>query len=92
MFHIGWCHVQQLAQVNVTTPLKALSMGAKAVGVGHYYLFPLAAAGQKGVEHSLQLMRDELVRDMRLMGCRSIAELSRANLQNTGQGSVGTIS
>ena len=32
--------------------LKALSLGAKAVGVGRYYLFPLAAAGQAGVERA----------------------------------------
>jgi L-lactate dehydrogenase (cytochrome) len=30
--------------------LKALSVGAKAVGVGRYYLYPLAAAGQAGVD------------------------------------------
>ena len=43
--------------------LKALSLGAKAVGVGRYYLFPLAAAGQAGVERALELMRAELLRD-----------------------------
>ena len=36
-----------------THVLKALSLGAKAVGVGRYYLFPLAAAGQPGVERAL---------------------------------------
>ena len=64
-----------------THVLKALSLGAKAVGVGRYYLFPLAAAGRAGVERALELMRLELVRDLRLMGCRSTAELSRANLR-----------
>jgi L-lactate dehydrogenase (cytochrome) len=64
-----------------THVLKALSLGAKAVGVGRYYLFPLAAAGQGGVERALGLMRAELERDMRLMGCRSASELSRANLR-----------
>jgi isopentenyl diphosphate isomerase/L-lactate dehydrogenase-like FMN-dependent dehydrogenase len=63
-----------------THVLKALSLGAKAVGVGRYYLFPLAAAGQGGVERALGLMRTELERDMRLMGCRSASELSRAKL------------
>src|SRR5690349_20583985 len=61
--------------------LKALSLGAKAVGVGRYYLFPLAAAGQAGVERALNLMRTELERDMRLMGCRSASDLSRTNLR-----------
>lgn len=64
-----------------THVLKALSVGAKAVGVGRYYLFPLAAAGQAGVERALGLMRSEIERGMRLMGCRSVAELSRENVR-----------
>jgi len=61
--------------------LKALSAGAKAVGVGRYYLFPLAAAGQAGVERALGLMHAELQRDMKLMGCTAISQLSRDNLR-----------
>ena len=64
-----------------THVLKALSLGAKAVGVGRYYLFPLACAGQPGVERALGLMRTELERDMKLMGCKSISELNRSNLR-----------
>jgi L-lactate dehydrogenase (cytochrome) len=64
-----------------THVLKALSLGAKAVGLGRYYLFPLAAAGRAGVERALAQMRAELERDMKLMGCTSIAQLSRANLR-----------
>jgi L-lactate dehydrogenase (cytochrome) len=64
-----------------THVLKALSLGAKAVGIGRYYLFPLAAAGQAGVERALGLMRTEIERDMKLMGCSSIGQLSRANLR-----------
>ncbi len=60
--------------------LKALSLGAKAVGGGRFYLYPLAAAGQAGVERALTLMRAEIERGMKLMGCRSVAELSRDNL------------
>jgi len=63
-----------------THVLKALSMGAKAVGGGRFYLYPLAAAGQAGVERALTLMRAEIERDMRLMGVSSVAELSRKNL------------
>ncbi len=61
--------------------LKALSLGAKAVGAGRYYLFALAAAGEAGVERALELMRVELERDMRLMGCTSVSQLSRRNLR-----------
>jgi L-lactate dehydrogenase (cytochrome) len=64
-----------------THVLKALSLGAKAVGVGRFYLFPLAAAGQAGVERALGLMRAEIERGMRLMGCASIGQLTRGNLR-----------
>lgn len=64
-----------------THVLKALSLGAKAVGGGRFYLFPLAAAGQSGVERALSLMREEIERGMRLMGCRTISDLSRKNLK-----------
>jgi L-lactate dehydrogenase (cytochrome) len=64
-----------------THVLKALSVGAKAVGMGRYYLYALAAAGQAGVERALSLMQTELVRDMRLTGCISISQLSRDNLR-----------
>ncbi|MEM1312933.1 MAG: alpha-hydroxy acid oxidase [Pseudomonadota bacterium] len=63
-----------------THVLKALSLGAKAVGVGRYYLYPLAAAGRAGVDRALSLMREELVRDMKLMGRTRIDQLSRDNI------------
>lgn len=64
-----------------THVLKALSMGAKAVGIGRYYLFPLAAAGQAGVERALDLMRSEITRGLLLMGRRSLDGLSSKNLR-----------
>jgi L-lactate dehydrogenase (cytochrome) len=64
-----------------THVLKALSLGAKAVGLGRYYLYPLAAAGQPGVERALGQMRTEIERGMKLMGVRSIAQLNRGNLR-----------
>ena len=64
-----------------THVLKALSLGAKAVGVGRLYLFALAAAGEAGVERALGLMRSELERGMKLMGCTSIGQLARDNLR-----------
>ncbi|MDA9444157.1 lactate dehydrogenase [Bradyrhizobium sp. CCBAU 51745] len=69
--------------------LKALSLGAKAVGLGRYYLYPLAAAGQPGVERALGLLRAELERDMKLMGCTSLGQLSRANLRFRSGSSAG---
>ncbi|WP_315836981.1 alpha-hydroxy acid oxidase [Bradyrhizobium prioriisuperbiae] len=64
-----------------THVLKALSLGAKAVGLGRYYLFPLAAAGQPGVERALEQMRIEIERAMKLMGCTSVDQLTRQNLR-----------
>ncbi|WP_027999281.1 alpha-hydroxy acid oxidase [Sinorhizobium arboris] len=64
-----------------THVLKALSLGAKAVGLGRYYLFPLAASGQAGVERALELMRIEIERGMKLMGCSSVGELTKENLR-----------
>lgn len=64
-----------------THVLKALSLGAKAVGLGRFYLYPLAAAGQPGVERALERLRDEVIRGMRLMGCASVRELNRENLK-----------
>lgn len=64
-----------------THVLKALSVGAKAVSGGRYYLYALAAAGQAGVERALGNMRTEIERDMKLMGVTQIDQLSRDNLR-----------
>lgn len=64
-----------------THVLKALSLGAKAVGIGRYYLYPLAAAGQPGVERALGQLKTEVERSMKLMGVTSLDQLSRENLR-----------
>ena len=64
-----------------THVVKALSLGAKAVGLGRYYLFPLAAAGQPGVERALGLMQAEVGRAMKLMGVTSVGQLTTGNLR-----------
>ena len=64
-----------------THVLKALSLGAKACSGGRMYLYALAAAGQRGVEKALSIMKNEIERDMKLMGCKKINELSRKNLR-----------
>tara|TARA_B100000282_G_scaffold287855_1_gene255822 strand:+ start:1734 stop:2900 length:1167 start_codon:yes stop_codon:yes gene_type:complete len=61
--------------------IKALSLGAKACSGGRFYLYALACAGHLGVKRAYQLMQDEIIRDMKLMGCRSIDELCRNNLR-----------
>ena len=61
--------------------LKALSVGAKACSGGRLYLYALAAAGQAGVERALGNLQAEIVRDMKLMGAKSVADLGRNNLR-----------
>ncbi|NIL94428.1 MAG: alpha-hydroxy-acid oxidizing protein [Woeseiaceae bacterium] len=58
-----------------THVLKAMAMGATACSGGRMYLYALAGAGTAGVNRAMGLLRDEIERDMRLMGCSSIAEL-----------------
>lgn len=64
-----------------THVLKALSLGAKAVGIGRGYLYPLAAAGQPGVERALALLRAEIERSMKLMGIARLDQLRPENLR-----------
>ncbi|MBL6427755.1 MAG: alpha-hydroxy-acid oxidizing protein [Maritimibacter sp.] len=61
--------------------VKSLAMGAKAVGIGRGYLFPLAVAGQAGVERMVGLLKDEVERDMRLMGAATVSDLTRDMLR-----------
>ena len=63
-----------------THVLKALALGAKACSFGKGYLFALGAGGQNGIESMLQIMKAEIKRDMTLMGCRSVKELSRSKI------------
>jgi len=63
-----------------THVLKALSLGAKACSFGKGYLFALAAGGEKGVEKILQNIRNEIERDMKLMGCKNLAQLDRTKI------------
>jgi L-lactate dehydrogenase (cytochrome) len=58
-----------------THVLKAMAMGATACSGGRMYLYALAGAGTAGVDRAIGLLRDEIVRDMMLMGCKSMAEL-----------------
>jgi L-lactate dehydrogenase (cytochrome) len=64
-----------------THVLKALSVGAKACSGGRLYLYALAAGGQAGVERALGKLHDEIERGMKLMGARSVHDLSRENLR-----------
>jgi isopentenyl diphosphate isomerase/L-lactate dehydrogenase-like FMN-dependent dehydrogenase len=61
-----------------TDVIKALALGARAVLVGRAYLWGLAHDGEAGVATVLRLLRTELVRDLKLLGCPSVAHLDRS--------------
>lgn len=56
--------------------LKGLALGADLVAVGRPVLWGLAVEGAEGVQHVLELLRDELSLAMALAGCRSIGEIT----------------
>ena len=58
-----------------TDVVKAICMGARAVLCGRAYAYGLAAAGEPGVTRALEILRVDLERTLRLLGCRSIREL-----------------
>lgn len=59
-----------------TDILKALCLGAKGVGIGRPFLFAMSAYGQPGVERAMQLLKDEMEMNMRLIGVSKIEELN----------------
>lgn len=66
-----------------THVIKALAMGATACSIGRPYLYGLACGGQAGVARALQLLRAEIVRDMTLVGCGSLRDISPDILRRT---------
>jgi L-lactate dehydrogenase (cytochrome) len=64
-----------------THVLKAMCAGASAASGGRLYLYALAAAGQAGVERAIGILKDEIERGMKLMGARSVAELTADRLR-----------
>jgi (S)-mandelate dehydrogenase len=58
-----------------TDIVKALALGAKAVGVGRATLYGLISGGERGVERALQILTTETHRVLGQLGCRSVSEL-----------------
>src|SRR6266542_918851 len=58
--------------------VKALCLGARAVLVGRAYAYGLGAAGEAGVVRAIEILRADLIRTLKLLGCASIAELDRS--------------
>ena len=60
-----------------TDIVKALALGARAVGIGRAYLYGLAAHGEAGVARAIALLGEELRRDLALMGYSDIKSIRR---------------
>ena len=58
--------------------VKALCLGARTVMVGRAYAYGLGAAGGAGVARAIEILRADLVRTLKLLGCASIAELDQS--------------
>jgi L-lactate dehydrogenase (cytochrome) len=65
--------------------VKALSLGAKAVLIGRAYAYGLGAAGGEGVTRAIEILRTDIVRTLKLLGCASVRELDRSYV-NVPQG------
>ena len=60
-----------------TDVLKALALGASACSIGRAYLFGLGAGGEAGVDRMFSIFKAELERDMALLGCQTIADITQ---------------
>ena len=58
--------------------VKALCLGARAVLIGRAYAYGLGAAGGPGVARAIEILRTDIVRTMKLLGVRSLADLDRS--------------
>uniref|UniRef100_A0A453L4R0 (S)-2-hydroxy-acid oxidase n=1 Tax=Aegilops tauschii subsp. strangulata TaxID=200361 RepID=A0A453L4R0_AEGTS len=67
-----------------TDVLKALALGARAVMVGRPVMYGLAARGEAGAKHVIEMLNRELELAMTLCGCRSVAEITRDRVQTEG--------
>jgi isopentenyl diphosphate isomerase/L-lactate dehydrogenase-like FMN-dependent dehydrogenase len=60
---------------------KAICLGAHAVLVGRAYAYAFAAAGQPGVERAVAILRADLERTLRLLGCPSVRDLNESYVE-----------
>src|SRR5262249_18392568 len=61
--------------------VKALCLGARAVLVGRAYAYGLGAAGGPGVARAIEILHRAIMRVLKLLGCRSVAELNPSYLE-----------
>ena len=66
--------------------VKAICLGARAVLVGRAYAWALGAAGGPGVARAIDILRTDVIRTMRLLGCPSISRLDTTYIDVPRQG------
>ena len=71
--------------------LKALCLGAKGVGIGRPFLFAMSSYGLPGVHRAMQLLKDEMEMNMRLLGCSSVEQLNPTLVDARGLSQHSTI-
>ncbi|KAJ5452502.1 FMN-dependent dehydrogenase [Penicillium cf. griseofulvum] len=67
-----------------TDIIKALCLGATGIGIGRPFLFAMSSYGLDGVNRAMQLLKDEMEMNMRLIGATSVAELNPSLLDTRG--------
>jgi L-lactate dehydrogenase (cytochrome) len=67
-----------------TDIIKALCLGAKGVGIGRPFLYAMSAYGLPGVDRAMQLLKDEMEMNMRLIGCSNVSELNPTLVDTRG--------
>ncbi|TGO61964.1 hypothetical protein BCON_0023g00220 [Botryotinia convoluta] len=74
-----------------TDIIKALCLGAKGVGIGRPFLYAMSAYGLAGVDRAMQLLKDEMEMNMRLIGCSSVDQLNPTLIDTRGLSSHTTM-
>jgi L-lactate dehydrogenase (cytochrome) len=69
--------------------VKAICLGAKAVLVGRAYAWALGAAGGPGVARAIEILRNDVIRTMRLLGCASVRDLDRSYISTNTHHNLG---
>ena len=67
-----------------TDIIKALCLGARGVGLGRPFAYAMGAYGLPGVDRAMQILKDEMEADMRLLGCTSIDQLVSKRVDTRG--------
>ena len=67
-----------------TDIIKALCLGATGVGIGRPFLYAMSAYGLPGVDRAMQLLKDEMEMNMRLIGCSTVDQLDPSLVDTRG--------